>query len=72
MAKIDLRIALSPVQLSCMNMRTPADATAGDGACYKRRNDDGASSFRTRDNASVQVRADGVKSLFNLLNRLWE
>src|SRR4029079_17766301 len=70
-AKMDLRIALSPVLLSCMNMRT-RQTTAGDGACYKRRNDDGASSFRTRDNASGRLRAVGVKSLFNRLNRQWE
>src|SRR5207237_9006282 len=70
-ARKDLRIALSPVQLSCRNMRT-VGASAGDGACYKRRNDDGASSFRLRDNASGRVHADGVKPLFNRLDSLRE
>src|SRR5437879_7451430 len=66
-ARIDLRIALSPVVLSCSNMRTP-QATAVDGACYKRRNDDAASSFRSRDNASERKPREDVKSLFNQLN----
>jgi len=48
------------------------NATAGDGACYKRRNDDSASSFRRRDKACVRVAALDVKFAFNGLIRLWE
>jgi hypothetical protein len=45
---MDLRIALSPVVLSCRNMRRTLRPPRG-GACYKRRNDDCGSSFRNRD-----------------------
>jgi len=46
--------------------------TAGDGACYRRRNDDCGSSFRSRDNAIDRNSPPAVKSLFNLLNLLME
>jgi len=39
----------------------------GDGACYKRRNDDCGSSFRNRDNSGQITAAEAVKSLFNRL-----
>jgi hypothetical protein len=48
-------------------MRTPVPS-ADDGACYKRWNDDLATSFRSRDNRLERKAADSVKSLFNQLN----
>ena len=45
-----------------------ATATAGDGACYKRRNDDKASSFRKCDKANSNGGGESVKSSFNRLN----
>jgi hypothetical protein len=41
----------------------------GDNACHECRNDDLASSFRTRDNAFSDMLAMPVKSLFNQLNK---
>ena len=48
-------------------MRTPPPS-AGDGTCYKRWNDDCASSFRLRDNTSAANPRALVKYLFNRLN----
>jgi hypothetical protein len=67
---MDLRIALSPVQLSCRNMLHAQTAPPGGGACYSHRNDDLAASFRKRDNAGRRNDALPVKSLFNRLNPL--
>ena len=47
-------------------MLTPPP-TVGDGTCYKRCNDGGASSFRNRDDAVRENRLGQVKSLFNRL-----
>jgi hypothetical protein len=69
---IGLRIALSPVQLSCQNMLRTQKGSAIGGACYRRRNDDMAASFRNRDNACRENDVSDVKSLFNFLNRLCE
>ena len=52
-------------------MRTPPPS-AGDGTCYKRCNDDGASSFRKRDNDGSGKRRTVVKSLFKHLNHFQE
>jgi hypothetical protein len=69
---MDLRIALSPVQLSCRNMRHAQTAPPGGGACYRRRNDDVAASFRNRDNGCAINDISMIKSLFNRLNPLAE
>jgi hypothetical protein len=47
-------------------MRTPLPSV-GDGACYKRWNDDLASSFRSRDKGLARTASGGIKSLFNQL-----
>jgi hypothetical protein len=41
--------------------------TVGDGTCYKRCNDGGASSFRNRDDDVTGIFLMRVKSLFNRL-----
>jgi hypothetical protein len=64
---MDIRIALSPILLSCWNMRTPP-STAADDACHRRGNDGKSASFRARDNARPSNPLPAVKSLFNLLN----
>jgi arsenate reductase (glutaredoxin) len=69
---MDLRIALSPVVLSCLNMRRTPARPPSSGACHKRRNDDCGSSFRNRDNARARNPPVRVKSLFNRLNPLQE
>ena len=52
-------------------LRTQKGSAVG-GACYRRRNDDEAASFRNRDNAPHQNILIIIKSLFNFLNRLSE
>jgi hypothetical protein len=71
-ARIGLRIALSPVQLSCLNMLRTLNGSAVGGTCYRRRNEDIAASFRNRDNSRRENDFSGVKSLFKFLNPLRE
>src|SRR3954453_2536501 len=67
-ARIDLCIALSPVQLSCRTM-SRASASADGAACHEGWNDDVDASFRRRDNSALRNERIAVKCLFNLLNQ---
>jgi hypothetical protein len=49
-ARIELRIALSPVQIELPEHASHGQGFTGRGACYMRRNEDNRSSFRNRDN----------------------